>query len=88
MCLFECVVLSVCCFLDVGSLSVGCVRLIAPDVGSCRYLLLVVGRGGCGILVVSIPDSLGFTGWYGWGMCSVKVWWWPRVCGVCLSEFF
>ncbi len=52
LCLFECVVLSGFCFLDVGSLYVGCVRFIASGVGSCRGLLRVVGRGGCGILVV------------------------------------
>ncbi len=51
LCLFVCVNFSGFCFLDVGSLFVGCDGFIVSDVGSCRGLLRVVVGGGCGVLV-------------------------------------
>ena len=52
MCIYVWVVFSGLCFLDGGSLYVGCVGFIASGVGLCRDRLRVVGGGGCGVLLV------------------------------------
>ncbi len=51
LCLFECVVLSICCFLDVGSWYVGCGRFLSSVFGSRLYLLRVSGGGGLDIVL-------------------------------------
>ncbi len=51
LCISVLVVFSCFCFLEVGSSYVGFVGFIASGVGLCRGRLLVVGGGGCSVLV-------------------------------------
>ena len=64
LCVFVCVDLPCFCFLDAGSLYVGCVGITISGVSSCRVLLRVVGGGGCSslVLVFLFPILLDFRG--------------------------